>query len=221
MTTNWSPTAFPASLDSFSPRLVDNVDQVIANHPNTLAGAIEAIQAKLGSTNTPLTGIGGLSFNSSGKASNPGTAGDPTLWVDNSSPGFDLKYTDELGNTYTIALEGSSGFYGLNYSHSGVSVGELVYVSAANTVAVADATAGNPARGIVITVNGASCDISYGSEIVNPAWTLTSGSTYYLGDGGVFVLAASIPVTATIIQEVGFARNTTTLVFRPTIVSVV
>lgn len=43
----WDPIGFPSSLDSFA-TLTDDDDDVLANHPNTLADAVEALQAKVG-----------------------------------------------------------------------------------------------------------------------------------------------------------------------------
>lgn len=97
----WGPITYPVSLDTFTPVQVDNVDQVIANHPNTLAEAIIAIETKLNLDNLPILGVGGLQFDSTGSASNPGAAGEPTLWIDRSTP-VKLWYTDESANDYDI-----------------------------------------------------------------------------------------------------------------------
>jgi hypothetical protein len=95
----WGPITYPASLDSASfSTLIDNVHEVIASHPNSLAAAVLEIEDKLGITNGVATGFGGVSFYTTGKAANPGGAGNPTLWVDNSGgPNFHIMYTDELG----------------------------------------------------------------------------------------------------------------------------
>lgn len=97
----WGPITYPVSLDTFSPVQVDNVDQVIANHPNSLAEAVIAIETKLNLDNLPILGVGGLQFDSTGSASNPGAAGEPTLWIDRSTP-VKLWYTDESANDYDI-----------------------------------------------------------------------------------------------------------------------
>jgi len=62
------------------------------------------------------------------------------------------------------------------------------------------------------------CDIAYGSEIINPLWAppLVPGATYYLAAGGGFALASP---PGALQQEIGFARNPITMVFRPTIVT--
>ncbi len=103
----WSST-YPAGLDNFTgiPQ-VDNVDICFANHPNTLAASIEAIQAKLGITAGVATGFGGISLDVAGKASNPGAGTNPTIWVDNSvGPALVLTYTDNLGVNWTIGGSG-------------------------------------------------------------------------------------------------------------------
>ena len=110
MTTTWGPIVFPTALDTFAPSLIDAVDEVIANHPNSLATAIRALETKLGIDNTPVTGLGGLSFHPGGKAANPGAVGSPTIWADNSGgPGFGLFYTDDIGVSYDLLLGSGTG----------------------------------------------------------------------------------------------------------------
>jgi hypothetical protein len=212
---NWTPTTYPAVIDSWAAQ-TDLVNEVMASHPNSLASAIYAIETKLGIDNAIVSDVGGIQFDPAGKAANPGGAGEPTVWVDNSGgPGFPLQYTDDLGNTYNLN-EGS--FVGFGYSHGGlVVVGSLVYVSAANTVSLAGSTPGNACVGMVLNTTGAVATVLYGGEITNGAWALTPGATYYLGDTGAFVASGALPGTRTIVQEIGFARSATTLVFRPTI----
>jgi len=51
----WGGTAFPAALDSVAgsfPTLVDTVHDIIASHPNSLADAVDAIEAKVGIDNS-------------------------------------------------------------------------------------------------------------------------------------------------------------------------
>jgi hypothetical protein len=130
MTTTWGPVVFPIALDSFVPQLIDNVDEVIANHPNSLADAIEALEAKVGIDNDVISGLGGVSFYPSGHISNPGAAGVPTIWVDSSSgPGFDLKYTDDLGVTYNISSGGGGGnTLDMAYDQGGPGAGRIISV---------------------------------------------------------------------------------------------
>jgi hypothetical protein len=207
---NWTSTTYPTT--------IDGTHDVMTSHPMSLASAVYALETKIGITNAALTGVGGLSFYYTGKAANPGALGNPTLWVDNSggSP-FPLMYTDDAGTDYNLTASLSGGFYGYGLTHGGLAIGDLVYISAANTVSRADAVTGHPAHAVIIAVAGASCTVAYGSEITVGAWSLTPGATYYLTTSGAFGTAP--PGSATIQQEVGFARNTTTLVFRPTLVT--
>ena len=211
------PSTYPTALDNFLTAQIDNVDVVWANHPNSLSSAVMALQAKLNVDNAPVQGVGGLEFDPTGVAANPGAPGNPTIWADNSGgPGFPLYYTDDLGNTYDLRTTGSVG---LAYTcPPGTVAGDMVSISAADTVVLSDATLGLKSHGIVISVygGGTTCDLVYRAEVAGFAG-LTSGAEYYLGDGGVFVLEGAIPGTATVKQAVGYARNTTTLVYNPTL----
>jgi hypothetical protein len=215
MTTNWGPIVFPTALDTFAPLMIDNVDEVIANHPNSLAGAILALENKLNIDNDPIIGTGGLQFDSTGNPANPGAVGEPTLWIDNLSP-TTLWFTDDLGTDYDL-LAGVGFGIGTSYIKGvPIALGDLVHVSAADTVILADAIVGDLAHGMVIADHGPTVDIVYtGREIVNPAWVLVPGTMYYLDTAGGFATAP--PVGWTVQQEIGFARDTTTMVFRPTL----
>lgn len=221
MITVWGPLVWPVAMDTaaFFPWLLDHVDEVIANHPNTLAQAILAIEAKLNIDNEPVLNVGGVQFFPTGKPANPSPPGSPSVWVDNTTVGgFAINYTDELGVTYD--LRSGSGSIGEGYTcPMGTVDGDLVFISAPDTVIKADAVVGNQAHGMVVRVygGGTTCDIAYGSEITNLAWVLVPGAVYYLGVAGVF--AAAPPFGWTVQQEIGFARNVTTMVFRPTIVT--
>lgn len=106
MTTLWPfPSSYPTALDLFTPVLFDNVDEVIANHPNSLASAIEALQAKLGLDNEVVHDTGGVGFYLTGKAASPGRG---TLWMNNAAfaPHFHLYYTDELGTDHDLSAGG-------------------------------------------------------------------------------------------------------------------
>ncbi len=219
MTTIWPASTYPVALDNFTTALIDNVDEVIANHPNSLADAIMNVQSKLGIDNGLIADTGGLKFEGTGYAAPPFAPPVPSLWMDTSSGalvGYVPTYTDQLGMSYDLR---TGGFIGTGYLHPvPVSVGDLVYVSAVNTVAVADAVVGNPAQGMVINVVGLLCDVAYGNEITNAAWAavpLIAGTRYYLDTAGGF--ATTSPVAWTIQQEIGFARDANTLVFTPTI----
>jgi len=126
MTTVYGGSVYPTSYDSFTPNLVDTVDEVIADHPNTALEAIEYIEAKLGIDNDPVVGLGGVSFDVLGQAANPGGAGEPTIWADNSGgPGFGLKYTDDLAVTYSILLSGSVSL-DIAYDYGGSGLGRSI-----------------------------------------------------------------------------------------------
>jgi len=218
------PAGYPTVLDNFSVAQIDNVDIVWANHPNSLASAVMALQAKLNVDNSLVVGTGGLEFDPLGNPSNPGTPGSPSLWVDNSSgPGFPIIYTDDLGNSYDLRTASSAGFLGFGFTcPPGMVVGELAHINGADTVTWADATAGLRADGMVINVygGGTTCDIAYRAEVAGLSG-LTAGSEYYLGDAGAAVLEIAIPGTATVKQLVGVARSTTTLVVNPTLATTV
>ena len=107
---NWSSTTYPVAIDTanLNPDMIDLTHEVMASHVNSLKSSILAIQSKLGITNSPITGLGGVSFSALGKAANPGAVGSPTIWADNSGgPGFILTYTDDLGIDYPL-LTGAS-----------------------------------------------------------------------------------------------------------------
>jgi len=216
------PSTFPVAFDNFAPALIDNVDEVIANHPNSLASAIMTVQQKLNLDNQLIANTGGLEFDSVGYAVPPAPAGVPRLWIDTAlgaGVGFPIKYTDQLNVTYDLRISGGVGFMGFAFACPfGMGVGDMVCINAPDTVVPADAVAGNLAHGMIISVYGGGvvCDIAYGSEITNGLWALVPGATYYLDVGGGFALAS--PVGA-LQQEIGFARNPTTMVFRPTIVT--
>jgi len=215
------PSGYPTALDNFSSGQVDGVDIVWANHPNSLASAVAALQTKLNITNALIQGIGGLEFDPTGHAANPGAGGNPTLWLDNSSgPGFAPMYTDDLGVSYDLRNAASAGFIGYGYTCPGGTVaGDLVHITtSADTVVLAHATNGLKANGMVISVygGGTTCDFAYRAEITGLAG-LSNGVEYFLGDAGAYVIEASIPGTATMRQYIGTARNTTTLVLDPTL----
>jgi hypothetical protein len=105
--TIYGGSVFPASLDSFTPRLIDNVDEVEVDHiSDTALVAIENIEAKLGITGGVATGFGGISISPS--ISDPSTSGVPTLWVDGSASPDSLMYTDNTDVVHNLLL-GPSG----------------------------------------------------------------------------------------------------------------
>lgn len=223
---------YPTALDVFSATpQVDLVDTVFSNNVNIPATSIQAIEAKLGITGGVATGFGGFSWDSAGVAVFPGTPGDPTLWVNNSGPGFILTYTDELGTDWPLNSLYNIGV-GYNVADPAIIVGDLVSVDPAGAdddVIRADGTVGAPhsMHGVVIGIYGAGtlCDIAYIGEIQNPAWTgvFPISVPIFLGAPGVNNGLALAPPggIGSIQQEIGFFRNTNTLVVRPTLATVV
>lgn len=109
---------------------------------------------------------------------------------------------DSVGGEYTCA--------------SGVAVGDIVYVSAADTVALADAndTGKVPAIGVVVykkTSSATTCKVAFIGE-VDCLTGLTAGATYYLSNtAGAKTTTAPTPNA----QPIGVAKNETTLVLLP------
>ena len=120
----WGGSNYPLVLDNYtgSPQ-VDNVDTVWADHPNSLAAAIEAIQSKLSITGGVATGFGGISLNS--VAANPGGPTVPTLWVDNSSGSpYPLMYTDNAGTDFDLTA-------GVGYLWNDIYTASMISIDAA------------------------------------------------------------------------------------------
>lgn len=98
----------------------------------------------------------------------------------------------------------------------GLQAFKLVYLSALNTVLTADSsnqTHFNKVIGFAdktYSENDNIIPITDG-EIINSAWNLTVGSTYFLGSGGDITKIA--PSTG-FIQQVGIAKNITTLIIK-------
>ena len=217
----WGPSLFPAAIDAGWGAQVDLVDTVWANHPNTLYNAIVAIETKLNIDNALIQNTGGLKFDPVGQAASPGVC---TLWIDNTLPGFPLMYTDSLGGDHNL-IDILAGIpVGIGYTcPPGTAVGDLmnidITVPAGDTLIPADASLGFEAHGIVDSVYGAGvvCDLKYCGEIVNPVWALIPGNHYFLDVVSTFIAAPpagpgpnpAFPME----QEIGYARNPTTLVF--------
>ena len=129
------PTTYPVALDNFSTAQIDGTDIVWANHPNSLASALMAVQAKLNTTNAQIQDTGGIAFDPTGHAANPAAAGVPSFWVDNTTaPGFAPMYTDEIGNSYDLRGGSGGGF-----------VSQYVYCDATDgDDATGDGTPGKP-----------------------------------------------------------------------------
>ncbi len=117
---------------------------------------------------------------------------------------------------------GGTGFVGIGYTYIGPGpvVGELVTVIGNSQVTTADATTGFAAHGMIYNITSPTiCDILYGGEVTGVGWPpLTPGTAYYLSVAGTFQPGGP-PPTYIVNQEIGFARSSTTLVFRPTIIT--
>lgn len=109
---------------------------------------------------------------------------------------------DSVAGTFTCAAD--------------IAVGDAVYISAASTVALADAndSGKRPALGIVVykkTSTATSCKVAFIGEVTLSG--LTAGATYYLSNtAGQLTATAPTPNA----QPVGVAKSTTTLVLLPT-----
>jgi hypothetical protein len=93
-------------------------------------------------------------------------------------------------------------------------VNDIVYISAADTVDKADASAAatSPAVGFVIQLlGGGQCVVITGGEVAG-FLGLVAGSTYFLATS-VGAISTSAPTGANqIFQKIGVAKNATTLV---------
>ena len=103
------------------------------------------------------------------------------------------------------------------YNHPGtVAVGDAVYLSAPDTVDLADANdiAKQPLVGVVSSVVGLSCEVMYNGELGGFVG-LSPGAVYYLSEAGttgntLTDVAPTLPPS--IVQTVGYARSATVLV---------
>lgn len=94
---------------------------------------------------------------------------------------------------------------------STVQPGDPVYQTGADAVDKADASDSGkmPCAGIVESKpSTTSCYIVSAGKVENSSWGLDPGKTYFVGVSGV-VLASGLPTTpGSIIQEIGYAKNT-------------
>jgi hypothetical protein len=109
---------------------------------------------------------------------------------------------DSVGGEYTCAAD--------------IAVGDVVYVSAASTVALADGndSAKRPALGVVVykkTSAATTCKVAFMGE-VDVFTGLTAGATYYLSNTAGDITATAPTPNA---QAVGVAKSATTLVLLP------
>lgn len=212
MTITWGPSTYPVGLDTFftSSTLTDHVDEVIANHPNTLGDAIVALQTKLGIDGDPATGLGGLSITA--VSSNPGVAGSPTIWVDNSGgPNYVPKFTDELGVTIDLGGAGTlQDAYDGGNTIAATGAGGTVSISVANTenvdgLSITQNDSTNNPNALVLTSNttfntstGAGASLQFSGS--NSSVFSDSANPFLIGSlNGLNILTAngSLDLTAT------------------------
>lgn len=122
------------------------------------------------------------------------------------------------GAQWTPQAQGGSAVVSASGAYAdggGVSVGDIVYISANDTVAQADnGTEATAAVGVVIAQPAANTNtVLYAGE-ASVFVGLTAGAMYYLGtSGGITTTAPSNP--GDVVQRLGRAKNATTLVFNP------
>lgn len=99
-----------------------------------------------------------------------------------------------------------------------LAAGNVVYVSAANTVSKADANSATKAAvGFVLSSisSSATGTVYFGSGFITGLSGLTAGALYYLSGTAGGITTTAPTGTGKIQQQVGFAVNTTTLYFEP------
>ena len=133
------PSKYPGEIDFPNPgswpggdRQINNVDIVWAEHPNSLASSISALQYKLGIDNDPAIGLGGVQFDPAGHSSpGPGVPGTPIIWIDtNIDPYGAPIYTDINGTEYDLRNAANAAFIGYLFACPlGTAPGDLVSIS--------------------------------------------------------------------------------------------
>jgi len=172
MTTVWPPIAYPTGLDTFLPALLDGVDEVIDNHPNTLAAGVIALESKLGVDGGLISSVGGVEFE--GSLASPGNI---TVWVDTIlGPGnYNLYYTDETGTDYLIGGPGfvpGGGTLDSAYDFGGPGVGRFITASDGSVVITVPNTSNNV--GLSIIQNDTTNDLD--ALLITNNATFVSGS---------------------------------------------
>lgn len=103
-----------------------------------------------------------------------------------------------------------------NVGFGGITQYSVLYLSGSNTAMTATSsniTHCNRVIGISTQdgLEGQQIKVKYNGEINNPLWNLTPGTNYYLGPGGNIVDTAP---SSGFIQQIGIAKNATTLVIK-------
>ena len=136
------------------------VDEVKANHPNSLGASVIAIETKLGVDGDPITGLGGVSFSAAGVSANPSLTTIPTIWVN--SVGHVLTYSynsvdtilDAGHDLVTLAASATTGGLSLSTQEIGNQAAAAGTPVAAVDISLGDPTVANIAHFQVIDVNG-------------------------------------------------------------------
>jgi hypothetical protein len=160
------------------------------------------------------------------------TAGDGGIKIDSGDdvsgylsdkllPGLNITFTISAGPNKTLTINSLGGGGGGSFLQSspynclaGVSVNDVVYSDASDNVALADASsiATVPALGVVNSKPSATtCILTYWGELTGFVG-LTPNTVYYLDvvAGGITTIAPTLP--GEIVQRLGVARNSTTLI---------
>lgn len=109
---------------------------------------------------------------------------------------------------------GSGSGFGIYSCPSSLVIGDVVYLSSPNSVDIADAdnSSAQPLIGLVSNkISPTSAEIMYHGEL-DAFVGLVTGATYYLDINPGFITNNPPSTLGSIIQRVGFAKNTTTLV---------
>lgn len=113
-----------------------------------------------------------------------------------------------------IAGVGLTGCIGPFTCDSSINVGDAVRLSAADTIAPAqaDVVTDRPTIGFVLLKPTSTSAFVLASGEIAVFTGLTPGATYYLSDTPGQITDTAPSAQGSIVQEVGWARNTTTLV---------
>ncbi len=130
----------------------------------------------------------------------------------------------QAGDTIDVTTSSNQVFIAQNATGAALTIGQAVYISAANTVeaALADNVTTSGVVGLVADASiadGANGYILTDGTLVSTDWiavvgatTLTAGSVYFLSDTTAGELTTTVPTApGSFVTRVGTAINTTTL----------
>ena len=130
----------------------------------------------------------------------------------------------QTGDTIDVTTDSNQVFTAQNATGAALTIGQTVYISAANTVeaALADDVTTSGVVGLVADASiadGANGYILTDGTLVSTDWTavvgattLTAGSVYFLSDTAAGELTTTVPTApGSFVTRVGTAINTTTL----------